>query len=107
MAKRSRGQFEIRYSTAIDQVVQNLQREEIKEQSWVKEEVVDIYRNLHRVGVLQTVEAWAGGRLVGGLLGIVMPGTFIAETMYGIVPEASPKSAFASLCRTVPRQASP
>ncbi|HVT82126.1 MAG TPA: GNAT family N-acetyltransferase [Phycisphaerae bacterium] len=89
MAKRSRDQFEIRYTTAVDQVIANLQREDIKEQSWVKEEVVNIYRDLRRAGVLQTVEAWSGGQLMGGLLGIVMPGTFIAETMYGIVPEAS------------------
>jgi leucyl/phenylalanyl-tRNA--protein transferase len=89
MVKRSQGQFEIRYTTAVEQVIAQLQKEEIKEHSWVKEEVVDIYRNLHRAGLLQTVEAWAGGHLVGGLLGIVMPGTFIAETMYGIVPEAS------------------
>lgn len=89
MAKRSHGQFEIRYTTAVEQVIAQLQKEEIKEHSWVKEEVVGIYRNLYRAGLLQTVEAWVGGHLVGGLLGIVMPGTFIAETMYGIVPEAS------------------
>ncbi len=89
MTHRSRGHFEIRYTTAVEQVIAHLQKEEIKENSWVKEEVVGIYRDLHRAGLLQTVEAWAGGMLVGGLLGIVMPGTFIAETMYGLIPEAS------------------
>jgi leucyl/phenylalanyl-tRNA---protein transferase len=89
MMRRARGLFEIRYSTAVEQVIADLQKEEIKAHSWVREEVVGVYRGLHRAGLLQTVEAWAGGVLVGGLLGLIMPGTFIAETMYGLVPEAS------------------
>jgi leucyl/phenylalanyl-tRNA--protein transferase len=89
MTRRSRGKFEIRYGTAVEQVIAHLRSEEVKEDSWVKEEVVNIYRSLHRAGILQTVEAWQDGHLVGGLIGIVMPGTFIAETMYGLVPEAS------------------
>jgi hypothetical protein len=46
---------------------------------------------------LRTVEAWQGEKLAGALLGITLPGTYIAETMYGIVPEASK----VCLCRLV------
>ena len=89
MTRRARNDFEIRYTTALEDVIAHLQREEVKENTWVKDEVVGVYRQLHRAGLLQTVEAWQGGKLVGGLVGIVMPGTFIAETMFGLVPEAS------------------
>jgi Leu/Phe-tRNA-protein transferase len=58
---------------------------------------VEIYRALHGAGVLRTVEAWADGSLVGGLVGIVLPGVFVAETMYGLVSEASK----ACLCQLV------
>jgi leucyl/phenylalanyl-tRNA--protein transferase len=91
LARRARKRFEIRYTTSIEEVIRQLQREEIKKQSWVKEEVVAIYRTLHKNGMLRTVEAWnpATGELQGALLGLVLPGTYIAETMYGTVPEAS------------------
>lgn len=98
LARRGRGRFEIRYSTAIEQVVAQLQREEIKRNSWVKEEVVKIYAALDAARLLKTVEVWdKGGNLVGALLGIDLPGTFVAETMYGLVPEASK----ICLCRLV------
>ena len=65
------------------------QLRQVKEHSWVRGEVVEIYRALHAAGLLWTLEAWEKGRLVGGLVGVVLPGVFVAETMYGIVPEAS------------------
>jgi leucyl/phenylalanyl-tRNA---protein transferase len=91
LARRGRRQFEIRYTTAVEEVIAQLRRQEIKEHSWVQEEVVAIYRALHKNGMLRTVEAWNArtGELQGALLGLVLPGMFIAETMYGTVPEAS------------------
>ena len=47
--------FDIRYTTAVEEVITQLQT--VKENSWVRQEVVDIYRALHAAGVLQTVEA--------------------------------------------------
>jgi leucyl/phenylalanyl-tRNA--protein transferase len=92
LARRGKHKFEIRYSTAVDEVIACLQRPDVKQRSWVKEEVVAIYHALCEAGLLRTVEAWTKEprpRLVGGLLGLIMPGTFIAETMFGLVPEAS------------------
>ena len=79
--------FEIRYTTAVEEVIAQLGK--VKEHSWVRGQVVDIYRTLHAARLLQTVEVWSGAQLVGALLGIVLPGIFVAETMYGLVPEAS------------------
>ena len=97
LARRGRKRFEIRYTTAVEEIIADLRRQEIKPRSWVQEEVVAIYRTLHNAGLLRTVEAWQGEKLVGALLGITLPGTYIAETMYGIVPEASK----VCLCRLV------
>ena len=105
LMRRSRGLFEMRYTTAVAEVIAHLRdagEGGVKSNSWVRGEVIRIYEALHEAGLLQTVEAWQvagekGPRLVGALLGIVMPGTFIAETMFGLVPEASK----VCLCRLV------
>jgi leucyl/phenylalanyl-tRNA--protein transferase len=103
LARRAAKRFEIRYTTAPSQVIHLLRDTAVggvKEHSWVRGEVLQIYAVLLEAGLLQTIEAWApgpGGRLVGGLVGIVLPGMYIAETMFGLVPEASK----ACLCRLV------
>ncbi|MGN6370242.1 MAG: hypothetical protein ACTHN5_18455 [Phycisphaerae bacterium] len=99
MAKREGKRFEIRYTTAVEAVILALRDESVKPRSWVRAEVVSIYRTLHRAGLLQTIEAWdrERGVIVGGLVGIVLPGVFVAETMFGLVPDASK----ACLCRLV------
>ena len=83
--------FQIRYTTSVEEVIAYLRQENVKPNSWVKEQVVAIYRALHNVGMLHTVEAFdpTSGKLVGGVLGLTLPGTFIAETMFSLVPEAS------------------
>jgi leucyl/phenylalanyl-tRNA---protein transferase len=99
ISRRAAPQFTIRYTTAVEKVLRHLKR--AKDHSWVQGQVVDIYRALHAAGLLRTVEAWLPAppatktaprprpRLVGALLGIVLPGVFVAETMYGLVPDAS------------------
>jgi leucyl/phenylalanyl-tRNA--protein transferase len=97
MARRSERRFELRDTTAVEDVIAQLRTDEVKHRTWVKEEVVAIYRALHRARMLRTIEAWRNGRMVGALLGIRLPGTFVAETMYGLMPEASK----VCLCRLV------
>jgi len=107
MARRAERQFTIRHTTAVEKVLRHLKH--AKDHSWVQGQVVEIYRALHAAGILRTIEAWLPAaeptpaaprprdRLVGALLGIVWPGVFVAETMYGLVPEASK----VCLCRLV------
>ena len=99
MAKREEKRFEIRYTTAVEAVILALRDESVKPRSWVRTEVVSIYRTLHRAGLLQTIEAWDRDRgvMVGGLVGIVLPGVFVAETMFGLIADASK----ICLCRLV------
>jgi leucyl/phenylalanyl-tRNA--protein transferase len=99
MAHREAGRFEIRYTTSLELIITALQNERIKPRSWVRTEVATIYRTLHRAGLLQTVEAWdrETGTLMGGLVGLVLPGVFVAETMFGVAPDASK----ICLCRLV------
>jgi leucyl/phenylalanyl-tRNA--protein transferase len=99
VGQRKKNTFELRYTTAVDEVIQHLRAEQVKPNSWVREHVVAIYKALHAAGLLQTIEAYdrKTGQLAGGLLGLVLPGTFIAETMFSFVPDASKQC----LCRLI------
>jgi len=52
------------------------------EGTWITPEVLDGYLALHRAGEAHSVEAWDGERLVGGVYGVSIGGTFSAESMF-------------------------
>jgi leucyl/phenylalanyl-tRNA--protein transferase len=91
LAKRSRRRFTLCRTHDIPAIVTHLRDPKIKPRTWVRAEVVALYRALHNVGLLSTIEAYdaATGQLAGALLGLVLPGTFIAETMFSLAPDAS------------------
>jgi leucyl/phenylalanyl-tRNA--protein transferase len=57
--------------------------------TWITREIVAAYVRLHRLGLAHSVEAWRGGRLVGGLYGVDVDGAFAAESMFHTEPDAS------------------
>jgi leucyl/phenylalanyl-tRNA--protein transferase len=64
--------------------------------TWINEEIVAAYAELHRRGHAHSVEAWLGGELVGGLYGVNLGGAFFGESMFSRVTDAS-KVALADL----------
>jgi leucyl/phenylalanyl-tRNA--protein transferase len=98
MGRRSRGKFRIEKNRRFKECIRHLQDPRVKEYSWVQREVVRIYEAFRKAGLLVTVEAVNGeGELAGGLVGIVLPGVLIAETMFGLEADASK----ACLCAVV------
>jgi leucyl/phenylalanyl-tRNA--protein transferase len=91
LGQRAGKRFQLRRTTAVNEVIGHLQDPRVKSNSWVRSEVVSLYRSLHDAGLLQTVEAYDAdsGKLAGALLGLALPGTFIAETMFSLQPDAS------------------
>src|SRR3954451_842736 len=59
-------------------------------------EIMERYCALHRAGLAHSVEAWQGGRLVGGVYGVALGGAFFGESMFHHVTDAS-KVALAAL----------
>jgi leucyl/phenylalanyl-tRNA--protein transferase len=57
--------------------------------TWITEEMVDSYCDLHREGWAHSVEAWDGEHLVGGLYGVDAGGAFAGESMFHELPGAS------------------
>ncbi|MBE9004715.1 leucyl/phenylalanyl-tRNA--protein transferase [Fortiea sp. LEGE XX443] len=60
-----------------------------RETTWISEELKEIYFLLHETGFAYSFETWQGDELAGGILGIVIGGAFIGESMFYRIPESS------------------
>ncbi len=65
--------------------------------TWISESMIEAYVALHRLGYAHSVEAWRGGRLVGGIYGVAIGGGFFGESMFHRERDAS-KVAMVALC---------
>ncbi len=61
--------------------------------TWISEEIIASYSELHRIGYAHSVEAYRENRLVGGLYGVCISGAFFGESMFSLESNAS-KVAF-------------
>lgn len=88
-------EFEIRTDTAFERVINCCSGVVRTDQdgSWITEDMIDAYIELHREGVAHSVEAWRNGDLVGGFYGISIGRAFFGESMFTRVADAS-KVAF-------------
>ncbi|BDQ36009.1 leucyl/phenylalanyl-tRNA--protein transferase [Pseudodesulfovibrio nedwellii] len=64
--------------------------------SWIVDDMIEAYIQLHELGYAHSVEAWQGDDLVGGLYGVSLGSVFYGESMFYHVSDAS-KAAFAVL----------
>lgn len=95
--KMRREAFEIRVDTNFLAVISACAAERHDSQdTWINDEIIDLYHALFRAGHCHTVEVWLQGNLVGGLYGIAIGGAFFGESMFHKVRDAS-KIALAHL----------
>ena len=59
------------------------------EGSWINDEKLAGYADLHGRGLAHSVEVWQGAELVGGLYGVTLGGLFAGESMFSRVSQAS------------------
>lgn len=84
------GRFEVRYDTAFAAVMRACAAPAPdRESTWISEEMVGAYSELHRLGLAHCVECWREGRLVGGLYGVAIRGLFAGESMFHLERDAS------------------
>ncbi|AFY48025.1 leucyl/phenylalanyl-tRNA--protein transferase [Nostoc sp. PCC 7524] len=60
-----------------------------RETTWISPELQEIYLLLRQAGFAYSFETWQGDKLAGGILGIVIGGAFIGESMFYRIPEGS------------------
>jgi leucyl/phenylalanyl-tRNA--protein transferase len=61
--------------------------------TWLTDELINAYLELHRQGFAHSIEVCQGNVLVGGLYGVQIGSAFFGESMFSMVPNAS-KVAF-------------
>jgi leucyl/phenylalanyl-tRNA--protein transferase len=60
-----------------------------RETTWISDELKTIYHILYQKGWAYSFETWQGNELAGGILGLVIGGAFIGESMFYRIPEGS------------------
>ena len=66
------------------------------EETWISEEFIRVYGDLHRQGKAHSLEVWIDGKLAGGVYGVHLGRAFFAESKFHRVTDMS-KVALASL----------
>lgn len=82
-----RGVFEVRVNTAFHEVMRGCA--DRAEGTWISEEILEAYGELHRLGLAHSVETWQAGELVGGVYGVALGGAFFGESMFHRRTDAS------------------
>lgn len=91
-----KGHFEVRVNTSFEAVMRGCAQ---RDETWINEEIIESYANLHRIGYAHSVEIWLEGRLAGGLYGVALGGAFFGESMFHEVTDASKVALHALVCR--------
>ncbi len=90
--------FQITIDSSFEQVISlcaqiRLQKNEA---TWIGDEMIEAYCNLHEAGYAHSVEVWYKGELAGGLYGVALGKSFFGESMFTRISNAS-KVAFTAL----------
>ena len=72
-----------------DPRVREAERDPTDPGTWITEEIIDSYCELHSLGYAHSVEAWRNSRQVGGLYGVALGGAFFGESMFHRETDAS------------------
>ena len=95
----NRKRYRITLDRAFEEVVRGCQHAPRDgEGTWITDDIVQAYVNLHDLGLAHSVEAWDGDNLVGGLYGVSLGRMFFGESMFSTATNAS-KVAFVHLVR--------
>ena len=95
----NKGKFTVTFDKDFKAVIQNCKElRENKEGTWITDEMMDAYINLHKRGFASSVEVYNNEKLVGGLYGVKIGKCFFGESMFSIESNAS-KVALISMCK--------
>jgi leucyl/phenylalanyl-tRNA--protein transferase len=96
-------QYEVTFNSAFGKVIDACADERPDQQgTWINQEMIDAYKDLHETGWAHSVEVWSGTELVGGLYGLAIGDAFFGESMFSRRSNAS-KVAMHILCRELGR----
>lgn len=87
----NRNIFNCTINQDFEAVIRNCQqiKREGQNGTWITDEIIEAYNNLHKLEKALSVEVWQDGELVGGLYGIIVGRIFCGESMFSKVSNAS------------------
>jgi leucyl/phenylalanyl-tRNA---protein transferase len=84
------GGFEMRCDSAFEEIIRGCaEATEKRSNTWINDEIVQLYAALFARGAAHSVESWLDGMLVGGLYGVSLGAAFFGESMFSRVTDAS------------------
>jgi leucyl/phenylalanyl-tRNA--protein transferase len=83
-----KGVFDLRINTAFAEVIE-LCSQRLDDDTWISDEIKQVYIEMHQQGLAHSFEAWLDGELVGGLYGVAFGKVFFGESMFHRVRDAS------------------
>lgn len=95
--------FQVSFDRDFEGVMRNCQQSNRNGQSgdtWITEDMIQAYVQVHRLGYAHSVEVWQEDELVGGLYGISLGKIFFGESMFAKVSNAS-KYGFITLVQNL------
>jgi leucyl/phenylalanyl-tRNA--protein transferase len=86
--------FEVSFNKNFEEVMKNCALPRFQgDETWISQDIIDSYHNLHILGFAHSVEVYQNNELVGGLYGVSLGSAFFGESMFHTKPNAS-KVAF-------------
>jgi len=92
--------YEVKINTAFEEVIRSCAT---RLETWISEEIIESYLELHCEGLAHSVETWRSGKLAGGLYGVALGAAFFGESMFSSERDAS-KVALAALVERLRRK---
>lgn len=84
-----KGAYEVTFDTAFEQVMRACADRGDEDETWINEEFIQVYTELHQRGEAHSVEVWIDGALAGGTYGVHLGGAFFAESKFHRVRDMS------------------
>ena len=84
------GRFEVGVNGDFDAVIAACAEPRAEDgDTWINDDILRLYRELHRKGAAHSIECRLEGRLAGGLYGVSIGGAFFGESMFSRARDAS------------------
>jgi leucyl/phenylalanyl-tRNA--protein transferase len=97
--------FKVTFNLNFKEVITNCMQIKRKDQegTWITNEMLNAYQELHKIGIAKSVEVYQNDTLVGGLYGIDLGNIFCGESMFSQESNAS-KVAFIYLVKKLQQE---
>lgn len=95
------GRFQVSINHSFDEVARACGQ---RDETWITDQIIDLYCELHTMGLAHSFEAWSDGELVGGYFGVSLGSYFVGVSQFNQVRDAG-KVAFVHCHQTLQQYA--